>query len=54
MLLSLPAPVRDRLAALRLGRLTPRLALRLALWLVMAAAVAGFVWVLWTESISRR
>jgi hypothetical protein len=54
MLLSLPGPVRDHLAGLCPARLTPRLVLRLALWLVMAAAVAGFVWVLWTESIYRR
>jgi hypothetical protein len=54
MRLSLVGPVRDRLAVLRLVRFTPRLLLRLALWLVLAAAVGGFVWVLWTESISRR
>jgi hypothetical protein len=54
MLRSLPGPVRERLAMLRLVRVTPQVLLRLALWLVIAAAVVGFLWVLWTESISRR
>ena len=29
-------------------------ALRVVLWVVIAAAVGAYLWVLWTESISRR
>lgn len=54
MLPSLPHGIRDRLAGLRQVRITPRLLLRLAASLVMAAAVVGFLWVLWTESVYRR
>lgn len=54
MLLFPLGPARDRLADLRRVRFTAPLVLRLAMWLVMAAAVAGFVWMLWTESVSRR
>jgi len=54
MLLSLPNGVRDRLASLRQVRITPRLLLQVAASIVMAAAVAGFLWVLWTESVYRR
>jgi len=32
----------------------PRRVVRGILWLVIAVAAAGWVWALWTESISRR
>jgi hypothetical protein len=54
MLLSVPDRIHDRLARLRQVRITPRLLLQVAASLVMAAAVAGFLWVLWTESVYRR
>jgi hypothetical protein len=39
---------------LRMQRLSRATVLRLLLWLVITAAVGAYVWVLWTESISRR
>jgi hypothetical protein len=54
MLLSLPDGIRGRLACLRQIRITPRLLLQVAASIVTAGAVAGFLWVLWTESVYRR
>jgi hypothetical protein len=54
MLLRLPQPLRDALTRVHQTRITPRLLLRLIAGLVLAAAVVGFVWVLWTESVYRR
>ncbi|MDH4043162.1 MAG: hypothetical protein OEY20_12130 [Gemmatimonadota bacterium] len=50
------ARVREGIAGLRVRMPRPSRAtmLRLLLWVVIAAAVGAYVWVLWTESISRR
>jgi hypothetical protein len=50
------AGVRDGIAGLRrrMPRASPATVLRVLLWVVIAAAVGAYVWVIWTETISRR
>lgn len=43
-----------RLRALDVRWPSRKTVLRLVLWVVIAAAVGAYLWVLWTESISRR
>jgi hypothetical protein len=54
--LHLPAwrDVRDHVVAARRRLADPRVALRFLLLVVVVAAIAAFVLVLWTESINRR